>query len=493
MALIMIVTLYTSRIVLRVLGVEDFGIYSVVGGVVFLLAFLNNSLSITTQRFLNYEMANNDTVCLSKVFSTAVNIHYLIALLVFILAETIGIWFVNTQLVIPLEKLSAALWVYQVSVFTVCINIISIPYNAAIIATERMNIYAYVSVIEAVLKLSAACLLIYLSFDKLKLYVSLLFIVAVTIRMIYTFYCKRNLIWCRYKFIWDRGLLKKMLNFSGWTIFGTSTELLSIHGISILINIFFNPVHNTAQAIAMQVKGAIRTFSMNFMVSVRPQIVKSFSRTDYNYVYQLVFTSSKFSYYLLFILSFPILLQTGYLLNLWLGKIPDYSIIFTRLALIDVLIIAVTSPLAATSQASGKIRNYQLIISVCYTTTFVVTAILYTMKFSSHVAFITTIVMSIIGLILRTIELKFSANFPVKRFFAEVIFPILSVTVVSIILPLLYYFTVSINYQTFIQLILTLLLTTLSILITIWSIGLNSKEKKLIKNKIYILKTKIKL
>lgn len=304
------VSLYTSRVVLNTLGVEDFGIYNVVGGVVVMFSFLNSSLATATQRFLNYEMGQGNALKLEKVFSIALTGHYLIALSVILLAETIGLWFVSTQLEIPAERMHAALWVYQFSILTLAVSIISVPYNAVIIAHERMKVFAYVSIAEVSLKLTVVFLLVYLSFDKLVLYAFLLLVVAVIVRMIYATYCKRNFTECKYRFIFEKDLFAQMFCFSGWMFTGTLSNLFSSQGVNILINMFFGPIQNAARGIAYQIQGTVNAFVTNFMVAVQPQIVKSYSQGNYSYMYKLVFMASRYSFYLLFLLSLPVLLQT---------------------------------------------------------------------------------------------------------------------------------------------------------------------------------------
>lgn len=338
------VSLYTSRVVLNTLGVEDFGIYNVVGGVVVMFSFLNSSLATATQRFLNYEMGQGNALKLEKVFSIALTGHYLIALSVILLAETIGLWFVSTQLEIPAERMHAALWVYQFSILTLAVSIISVPYNAVIIAHERMKVFAYVSIAEVSLKLTVVFLLVYLSFDKLVLYAFLLLVVAVIVRMIYATYCKRNFTECKYRFIFEKDLFAQMFCFSGWMFTGTLSNLFSSQGVNILINMFFGPIQNAARGIAYQIQGTVNAFVTNFMVAVQPQIVKSYSQGNYSYMYKLVFMASRYSFYLLFLLSLPVLLQTQYLLQLWLKNVPDYSVLFTQLVVIDLLINSSFTP-----------------------------------------------------------------------------------------------------------------------------------------------------
>jgi hypothetical protein len=282
-----------------------------------------------------------------------------------------------------------------------------------------------------------------------------------------------------------------MLNFSNWTIVGAGSQMLSAQGINVLINIFFNPVHNASRAIALQVYSAIHTFSANFMIAVRPQIVKSFAQKEYGYVYHLTFSAVKYSYYLLFILSLPILFKTEYILNLWLVEVPEYAVLFTRITIIDVLITATLSPLAAISPASGKIRNYQLIISICYALSFIITLILYELKFDSYVAFIVVATMSATGLIARAIELKYAVGFPVRRFLVEVLFRIILVTITSVVFSACIYILLSMKNMSMGYLASTVFLTIISSVVAIWLIGLDSQEKRIVILKLYDLKIKI--
>lgn len=484
---IMLVSLYTSRVVLRTLGEEDFGIYNVVGGVVVFLAFFNNSLSITTQRFINYEMTKDNEISLNRVFSTSINIHFFIAICIFVLAETVGLWFVSEKLTIPSDRMDATLWVYQFSVLTTLITVMSVPYNAAIIASEKMNIFAYVSIIEITLKLLIVFLLLYLPYDKLKIYAILLFLVAVIIRIIYGLYCRNKLKWSRYHFYWDKNLLKKMVGFSSWTVLGAGSHLFGSQGINVLINIFFGPLFNASRAIAMQIQQAVQTFSSNFMVAIRPQIVKSYSRKEYDSMYRLVFISSKGSYFLLFLISLPILLEIDYILKLWLGYVPEYTAIYTRLILIDILVGATISPLAAVSQASGRVRNYQLVISCCFLLVVVMTAILFKYGFASYTAFVVSIVFSAIGVFARMIELWYSVKFPIKRFCKEVLFRIFVTTLIAVIIPLfMYYQDLILNEM--IQLIVISIISFLSCIVSIWIFGLDKEEKITLIN---IIKSKL--
>lgn len=483
MIILMLVSLFTSRITLQALGVEDYGIYNVVGGIVIFLSFLNNTLAISTQRFINYEMGQARASNLQQVFSAALTGHYIIALFFLLLTETIGLYFVYNQLVIPEERFVAMLWVYHFSVLTFVISIISTPYNAAIIACEKMDVYAYMAILEAVMKLLVAYLLLVVSFDKLKLYAVLLFFVAVAIRFVYYLYCKRNIVWINSALSWNREMMAKIFSFSGWVFLGGFSQVLCVQGVNVLINLFFNPIHNAARGIAMQLQAAVHMFSANFMTAVRPQIVKSYSAKDYGYAYKLTCSSARFSFFLLLVITMPILLNTEFILTLWLGSVPLYSVAFTRLALIDVLFASMISPVAALSQATGKVKNYQLIISLSFLLVFVLTYLFYKFHYSSSVTFIISIVMTLIGTLGRIMELKYSAKFPVLYFVKEVVVRILLVLLATIFTMIL-----CIRIFSFIEDSVNFVIISLCSLLFsssyIWLWGINRVEKEFIINKI---------
>ncbi|KAA6301423.1 MAG: hypothetical protein EZS26_002410 [Candidatus Ordinivivax streblomastigis] len=477
----MVINLYTSRIVLNVLGIEDFGIYNVVGGVVMMLGFFNSSLLTATQRFLNYEIGQGNTKRLSDIFATSLIGNYMIGAIIIVLSETLGLWCVYHYLVIPVERFPAALWVFHFSIITFVISIISSSYHAAIIAHERMNIYAYLSIIDVLFKLVIAFSLTWMAFDKLQLYAVLLCLSAILIQLMYMVYCRRVFVECRFKYIWDKELLKKMFGFSGWMVAGTLTNTLTSQGVNMAINIFFNPVYNAARAISQQVCTAVNNFAFNFMLAVRPQIVKSYSGGEETYMYKLVFISSKMSFYLLFVLSLPILLRTEYLLNLWLKLVPEYAVLFTQLAIIEILITSSYSPIAAVSQASGKIKYYQLIISAGFLCIFIFTILLYHLGFPAYITYIVAITLAIAGLFARLLELKHTLRFPMKQYISEVTIRLFAVAVVSVIVsfPVAYAMNQSLLHFVYIG-----LLSVLSITVSFWLLGLNTFEKQFILLKI---------
>lgn len=293
----MAVTLYTSRIVLEMLGVEDFGIYNVVGGVVTVMGVLNGAMAVSVQRYLTFELGKGDSKRLKQTFSMCITIFLLFAFLLLVLAETVGLWFLNTQLIIPEERIVAANWVYQFSIFSAIVTLLYIPYNAAIIAHEEMNVFAYVSIMEVVMKLAIAFVLIVFSYDRLIIYGLLLMLTAIVVTLVYIVYCVRKYEECCYRFYWEKKLFTQLLSYSAWNLFGSLSGVAKGQGLNILLNMFFNPVVNASRGIAYQVNSAVNQFFSNFYTAVRPQITKYYAQNDLKNMFELVFRSSKFSFF----------------------------------------------------------------------------------------------------------------------------------------------------------------------------------------------------
>ncbi|WP_462362007.1 MATE family efflux transporter [Parabacteroides johnsonii] len=477
----MVVALYTSRVVLNTLGVEDFGIYNVVGGIVSMLSFFNSSMATSTQRFLNYEMGRNNDKGLRSVFINAVNAHYLIGIVTVIGLETVGLWFVYNKLNIPVEQFDAAVWVYHCSVLSLFVSIISTPYNAAIIANEQMGVYAYYSIIEVVLKLLIVYLLVVIPYNKLVVYGLLSLGVSLLMRILYNVYCIRNFTECKYQWKWNVQLMKKMFFFSGWMLFGCISDMLSKQGVNVLINIFFGPVFNAARAIAVQVQAAINNFVINFMTAVRPQIIKSYSAGEYLHMYRLVFSSSKLSFYLLFVLTTPVLIYTDFILQWWLKQVPEYCVLFTRLVLIELLISSAYVPIAQINQASGKIRNYQMAIAIIFLATFVLTYVLYEMKMPVYSTFVLSVVLAVVGLFVRVLILRRDNDFPARTYLVKIMLPLLPVSALSLVVPISIYNFVGTSFLTFIANSAVGFLTSI---VLIWKFGLDKTEKGFITEKI---------
>lgn len=490
MFLTMGVSLYTSRIILNTLGIVDFGIYNVVGGVVMMFSFLNASMSSATQRFLSFELGRNDYIQLKKVFSMSVNIHAIIAVAVLILAETIGLWFLNTKLIIPIERIEAANWVFQFSILSFMVTIMSVPYNATIIAHERMKIYAYVSIAEVILKLIIVFALIWLRYDKLKIYSILIFFVTALIWLLYKVYCKRNFIETNYKFFWEKSLYKTLMNYAGWNLFGNLASVTMGQGVNVLLNLFFGPAVNAARGIAFQVRSAVNGFVSNFQIAMNPQIVKSYAADDIKYMHQIVFQGAKYSFYLLFILALPIILETEIILKLWLKIVPEYTVIFTRLILINILIDCISGPLMTSAQASGKIKKYQTVVGSLLLLILPMSYILLKMEFPPQITLYVSIFISIIALFARLWIISPLVKLSIVKFSQNVLIPIFLVVGVSIIFPLIV--ILSIN-QGLSRLFAVGISSVLSVIFFIYWLGLKREEKLFMRNKVNSFLSKIKV
>lgn len=484
----MLVSLYTSRVVLNTLGVDDFGIYNVVGGVVTMFSFLNSAMSSGTQRFLSFELGKKDYEQLKRIFSMSINIHASIAIIIFILAETIGLWFLNTQLTIPDERMVAANWVYQFSILAFIVTIMSVPYNAAIISHERMSVFAYVSILEVTLKLVIVFILQWFGFDKLKLYAILVFLVSLIIRIIYGIYCKHNFKECNYYIFWDRKLYSTLMSYAGWNLWGNFASVTMNQGINILLNIFFGPVVNAARGIAYQVNGAVNSFVTNFQMAINPQIVKSYAANDKEYMHKLIYRGAKYSYYLLFLLSLPVLIETESILKWWLKIVPEYSVIFCRLVLINALIDCISGTLMTSAQASGKIKLYQSVVGGLLLCILPLSYLLLKLGYPAETTIYVNICISIVAIVFRLIIISPLVSLKKSMFFKEVIIKILSVTFLSIIAPYLCFTQIDDEIIRFLSVSITSAVSTITI---IYLVGIEKDERLIIKNKLALLLTKL--
>jgi O-antigen/teichoic acid export membrane protein len=480
MLLTMGVSLYTSRIVLNTLGVVDFGIYNVVGGVVVLFSFLNNAMTSATQRFLNIELGRDDRTKLKNVFSASITIHIIIAIIVFTLSESVGLWFINTHLNLPADRMNAVNWVFQFSILTFIISILRVPYNAIIIANERMSFYAYISILEVLLKLLTVTLLVFYKNDRLKLYATLWCIITFVISIIYKIYCNKKFSSSHYKLFWDQDLYKQLVSFSGWSIFGSIANIGKSQVINILLNIFGGVTINAAMAIANQVSSALNSFVSNFQLAFNPQIVKSYAANEKQYLLKLIFQTSRLSYFLLFLLSLPILINIDYVLLLWLKLVPKYTPIFCRLIIISLLIETISGPLWMSIQATGNIKKYQIIISSILLLNIPIAYILLKLGYESHLILWVNIWIGIIALFARILFLKNFIDLPIKKFLKEVPLNVFLVTISALPFPLIINHF-SHGFQNF---VLVTMSSMISIGVSIYYIGLRSEEQKFLKMKL---------
>lgn len=481
MLFIMAVNLYTSRVVLNTLGIEDYGIYNVVGGVVTMFTFVNSAMIAGTQRFLTFELGRDNLTKLKKIFSVSLLIHGLISLLVLLLAETMGLWFLYNEMNIPVNRLNAAFWVFQFSVLSVMVMIMSAPYNAVIIAHEKMSAFAYISILEVVLKLLIVYLLLLGDFDKLKLYALLIFAVQFIIRCIYSLYCNRYFIESKFHFIWDKKLFKEMMSFAGWNLWGNFASITFMQGLNILLNIFFGPAVNAARSIAVQVQQAVTQFSSNFQMALNPQITKSFSQRDLTYMHALVFKSSKLTFFLLLFLSLPIMIETETILKIWLGTVPAYTVTFLRLMLCITIIDATANPLMISASATGKIKIYQSIIGGVLLAILPISYLVLKMGGVPASVFIVHLCVCIIAFIVRLFIVRPLINLSLSSFVSQVIFRCIGVAVISIVLPLI---AKCILPNTIFTFVVICVICVISISCSVYCFGLNNSEKIFIRTKL---------
>lgn len=488
MLFLMAVSLYTSRVVLNALGVEDFGIYNVVGGVVAMFSVLSGSLSAAISRFITYELGKGNQENLNKIFSSAVTIQLGLAGIIILLAETIGIWFLNVKMNIPEVRMEAANWVFQFSILTFAINLISVPYNASIIAHEKMSAFAYISILEAVGKLFIAYLITIAPMDRLIFYAILMCVVALIVRFTYGNYCKRHFCECTYHFIWDKQLLKSMFSFAGWNFIGASSAVLRDQGGNVVINLFCGPAVNAARGIAFQVNNAVNQFVGNFMTALNPQITKSYAAGDRGYMMTLIFQGARLSFYMLFLLSLPILVNTHYILTLWLKIVPEHAVLFVQLILIFALSESISQPLITAMLATGKIRNYQIIVGGLQMMNLPVSYILLRIGYFPEIVIVVAICISQCCLGARLILLRKMINLSITKYLKNVYLNIIIVSITAAIFPL-----ISACYidKSFINFILISLIAVICTFTSIYFIGCNYQERQFIHQKLNAIKSKI--
>lgn len=436
MLLLMAVTLFTSRVVLDALGVEDFGIYNVVGGVVAMFSVLSGSLSAAISRFITYELGKGNQERLKVIFSSAIIIQVSIAVTICVLVEILGVWFLNSKMNISAERMEAANWVLQCSVFTFMINLISVPYNAAIIAHERMKAFAYIGILEAFLKLAVAYVLYMSVFDKLKLYAVLLTLVAIIIRLIYGHYCTRHFEECTFHMLYDKKVMKDIGGFAGWNFIGSASGVLRDQGGNIIINLFCGPAVNAARGIAFQVHGAVQGFITNFMTALDPQITKNYALGNKDYLMFLIYQGARFAYYLVLLLSLPILLNTDYILRLWLGTVPEHAVSFVQLVLVFTLSESISRPLVSAQNATGKIKNYQAVVGGLQMMNLPISYVLLRCGYMPEAVFVVSIILSQCCLAARLYMMRSTVGISARVFLRKVYANVFAVSIVALVVPL---------------------------------------------------------
>lgn len=441
MLFLMLIGLYTSRVILKTLGVADYGTYNLVGGVISMFSIFTSSLSTAISRFVTFELGKGQSERLNRLFSTSVNVQLILGLVVVLLGETIGVWFLNTHLQIPAERMVAANWVLQFAIASFVLGLLMVPYNASLIAHENMNIFAYISILEAVLKLAIVFALYISPYDKLITYAILLFAVSCLIRWIYAAYCKRHYEECKYHFTYDKPLLKEMTGFAGWNLLGDGSWILNNYGVNILLNIFFGPVTglvlNAARGIATQVDNIVQNFVRNFMTALNPQITKSYAAGDLEYMHKLVFAGAKYSFFLIMFFVIPICLETEMILKLWLDVVPDYAVIFVQLTLLSSMCVILGNTLVTSVFATGKIRNYELVMGLMALSNFPITWFAFKMGASPVAAYIVYFCVYFTMIFVRLYMVKDLIRMSAWTYVKEVFFRVAAVGILSLFIPLL--------------------------------------------------------
>ncbi|OKZ11420.1 MAG: hypothetical protein BHV77_19800 [Bacteroides sp. 43_108] len=482
MLLTMAVSIYTSRVVLSTLGVEDYGIYNVVGGVVAMFSVISGSLSAAISRFITYELGKGDKKVLENIFSSAVTIQLALGLIIFILAEAVGVWFLNAKMNIPESRMYAANWVFQLSMVTFIINLISVPYNAAIIAHERMSAFAYISILEVSAKLLIVYLLLISPIDKLIFYAILMTLVALIIRFVYGYYCKRHFEECTYHFIFDSSLLKRMFGFAGWNFIGASSAILRDQGGNVLMNLFCGPTANAARGIANQVNAAVQGFVTNFMTALNPQITKSYASGEKEYMKTLIYQGARLSFYMLFFLSAPIIINTHYVLEIWLKTVPEHTVLFIRLILIFTMSESISSPIVTGMLATGNIKKYQIAVGSLQMMNLPISYILLYNGFGPQVVFITAIFISQCCLIARLWIAHYALELQILQYIYRVYINILLVSSTSLIIP---FIIVNFIQESFFCFLLSSVVSVICTFLSIYFIGCNKNERVFINEKVF--------
>ena len=481
MVLMMCINLYTSRIVLHTLGVEDYGIYNVVGGVVVMFSFLTDSMTASTQRFLTFELGADNKQRLHEVFVTSIHIHVIISLIIIVLGETIGLWFLNEKMVIPPERMTAAYWCFHLSIFTAVLDVLSYPYISAIIAHEKMKSFAYIAILDAVLKLMLVYLLLVFDYDRLILYAILYAGEKLLLRSVYNIYCLRNFEECQYRWFFDTSLFRTMASFAGWKLLGSMAYVFYTQGLNLLLNVFFGPVANAARAAAYQAQTAVGKFSANIQTAISPQITKTYASGQIDEMHQLIFKGFRLIFFILLIICLPLIVETPAVLGLWLVEVPEGSVTFLRFLLVTLLVQRCYGVLITAVSATGNIKRYQITMGTLTLTTVPIAYIVLKLGgapwsvFAVHLIIVIITNIVVLGVILPIIKLS------LRDFLRYALMRCALVTVLSLVIP----FAIKLMLDpslpvSILNIILSVVCTTLLSL----TFGLEPEERCLMKNKI---------
>lgn len=474
MFVMMAIGLYTSRIVLQTLGVKDYGTYNVVGGVMGMFSILTASMASSISRFLTFELGRGDIEHLKKVFSTSMNVQMIMGAVIIVATEVVGVWFLNNKLNIPEGRMTAANWVFQFSIISFVLGLLMVPYNASIIAHEKMGVFAYMTFLDVGLKLLVVYSLYISPFDKLISYSVLLFCVSLLMRSIYATYCRRHFEECKYQRILDKKMLREITSYAGWGAVGDGAWILNNQGVNILINIFFGVTLNAARGVASTVDNMVQNFVRNFMVALNPQITKSYAAGDYEYMHKLVFFGAKYSFFMMLLFVIPICLETELLLSLWLKTVPDYAVVFSQLSLLTSMCVLLGNTLTTSIAATGKIRNYELIVGVMSLSIFPLTWIAFKLGMSPISCYIIYFLVFFLMIFVKIKVVSKRIYMSGWDYVKNVLLKAFAVAILSIILPLL---LCRIQEDSFIRLLEVCAVSFISTLISIYYIGMSEYER----------------
>lgn len=477
--LVMLVSLYTVRVVLNVLGAEDYGIYNVVAGVVTMFNFLSSSMATASQRYFSYDLGKNDAEHLKVTFSVTFQIYIILCVIIFILAETLGIWFVNNKLVIPTERLFAANCIYQTATFSFILSIITAPYMACVISHEKMGVFAYVSIIECILKLCVVFALRFILIDKLILYGILLSLVALINTSIYRIYCHKKFDECRFKIYKDKDLFKELVSYSSWNLFGSSVGVVKNQIINILLNLYFGPIVNAARGISHQVSNAVNSFGQNFTVAMRPQIIKSYAAENTEECLNLVYRGCKLTFLMMLIFILPLELKMDFVLNLWLKNPPDNAILFTRIILLDCLTDSLNYQIMTLAQATGKIKLYQSVVGGILLCNLPVSYFALRLGAPAYSVLLVSLGLTVIAMIVRLLIIKRLTDFSILNFLIKTVVPCFIVLLASTGIS---FFFSRLLKEGVVGFVLTVFISVLAVGIFGYFIGLSKQEKVLARN-----------
>lgn len=478
MVVVLFITLYTTRVLLAALGIEDYGIYSVVAGFVSMCSFISSAMAHGIQRFFNFESGKNGVKGGKKVFNAGIRIQVILTIIIVVFIELIGFWYINYKMVIPDERLVAAKWVFQAALLSLALTMLSVPFNASIMAHENMHYYALLGILDAVLKLAIAFIIKHFHGDQLILYAYLLASVSVVNLMLNSIYARARFEEIRFAKRIDKELLKSILVFSGWNAFGTFARSMRSQGVGMVLNLFFGPVVNAAQGVAGQVKGAFNALVANLNTAARPQIVQSYSRGETHRTITLMFSVSKLVLFLLFIFAYPILLELPTILGIWLGKnIPEHTVSFLRLVIVTMFVTDIHMVTSSVVHATGKMRTYQLVCSALNVTIIPLVYIVMKLGANAETAFWLGLLIEILVQIASLLILRKLIVFSIRSYCKEILWPFLKVVLISFTLPLIPYLIMK---QGFIRLVVVTMISVLFSCFVVYNWGLNVKERELV-------------